>query len=288
MKLIDVQPYQAFNVLLKGDPGTGKTPAALSYPYPLLFFDVDYRAESVIPYFQKDKERLKNIEVIQPKHFEEVKSKLDSVYRSFKQEYKSIVLDTLTTFSDTSIRSTVHDKGGSGGRKVGSVLIPGIQDYGDEAGILTEVMTLMRLIYQTHKINTILIAHVITVEDKVMGKNEVTYSRSLLTAGKKIGAKLPSYFDEVYHFNVRPDFNSKPEFVAKLRHTGFDFARTGLDAPDEIIFTNWERDPKRYFYQLMEPYLNLSKEEYENRLKEEDKVERQETITVDETKAEAW
>lgn len=280
MKLSEMQSFRAFNVLFKGEPGTGKTPAALSYPYPILYFDADFRASAVLPYFKHDKERIKNIEVVQPHHFDDVVVKLRGIQESFsKPEFKTIILDTLTTYADISIRSTVKDKGGSGGRKVGSVMIAGIQDYGDEAGVLSETITLMRLIFQTHKVNTILIAHVITSEEKDLNakENKITYSRALLTGGKKIGAKVPAYYDEVYHTTVRPNFSGKPEFIALTRHTGFDFARTGLDCPNEIDFTNFERDPKKYFYNLIQGYIP-SEEAYETNLKEEDKTERQVNI----------
>lgn len=298
MKLADFPPYLALNVLLKGEPGTGKTPAALSFPYPLLFFDCDFRANSLLNFFKYDKERLKEIEVIQPNHFDDVKLKLERIYEQLSGcPYRTIALDTLTTYSDISIRGAMREKGGSGGRKIGTVLIPGLQDYGDESGILNEVMTLLRLIYKKGNVNTILVAHVITTEEKglvirektdpqeekpkIPPPNVITYSRSLLTAGRKIGAKLPSYFDEVYHMAVRAGFNN-PEFTCYTRHTGFDFARTGLDCPPEIDFTNWERIPDRYFYSILSKYLPDSegREKYERSLEEEDKIERQEVIQV--------
>lgn len=285
MHLSDFKPYSSFNVLLKGDPGTGKTPAALSFPYPTLFFDCDYRAQSLLPYFKYDKERQKNIEVVQPNHFDDVKTRLERIYSSLSDfPFKTIVLDTLTTYSDLSLRGAKMEKGGSGGRTIGTVLVPGIQDYGDEAAILNEVMTLLRLIYKKGRVNTILCAHVVTVDEKDInaGKNEqkVTYSRSLLTAGKKIGSKLPSYFDEVYHTTVEPGMGGQPKFICKMRHTGFDFARTGLECPNEIDFTNWERVPDRYFYSLIKGYMPIE-EKYEENLKQEDTIERQEKIVTD-------
>lgn len=282
MKLSEVKPYLAFNGLFKGDAGTGKTPAALSFPTKILFLDTDYRANSLTTFFKYDRDRLKNIEVIQPTHFNDVVVPLEKIWEARRCEFSTIVLDTLTTFSDLSIGGAISEKGGSAGRKIGTVLVPGLQDFGDEAAIINRCCTLLRLIYQKMRINTILIAHVVTAEERDITKKEVVYTRSLITAGKKIGSKLPAYFDEVYHFEVRAKFGTegKPRFFAKTRHTGFDFARTGLDLPDEIEFTNYERLPGQFFYKKIEPALLASQEDYENALKLEDKTERQESITV--------
>lgn len=279
MKLSEFDPSTSFNVLIKGDPGTGKTPIACSFPTPTLLFDCDFRAKALQLYFQNDPQRLKEIEVIQPTGFEMVKKELERQYNSRRPVYKTIILDPLTTYADISIRDAINIKG-STGRTVGSIKIAGMQEYGDESAILTETITLMRLIYQNHNINTILVAHVITSEDKEMKSGKTIHSRSLLTGGKKVGSKIPSYFDEVWHTYVRPGFDGRPEFVCQTRHTGFDFARTGLDLPDELIFTNYERDPKKYFYQLIKGAIP-NRDDYLKSIDSEDKIQRQEVAVED-------
>ncbi len=278
MQLDSFKPGVALNVLLKGDPGTGKTPIACSFPTPLLLFDCDFRARSLNLFFKNDPERIKQIEVVQPKSFEEVRSRLELIASERKPRYKTIVVDPLTTFADMTMRNVLEIKGA--GRKIGNVKVAGIQDYGDESAILNEVIYHLRNIYQTHSINTILVAHVVTSEEKDLKEQKTVYSRSLLTGGKKIGSKLPSYFDEVWHTYVRSDLKGRPEFVLQTRHTGFDFARTGLDLPDELVFSNYEHAPEKFFYEAIKKYLPNS-EEYLTRVSAEDKIIRQTELVVD-------
>ena len=280
MNLSQYKPGVALNVLIKGDPGTGKTPIACSFPYPLLHFDCDYRARSLNLFFKNDPERIKNIDIVQPRTYADVRDNLERLANASRISEKTIVVDPLTTLADLTMRGILAIKGSSGGRSIGNVKIAGIQDYGDEAAILGDIVFFLRQIYQKHNVNTILVAHVVTSEEKDLKEQKTVFSRALLTGGKKIGSKLPSYFDEVWHTFVRPDLRGRPEFVLQTRHTGFDFARTALDMPDEVVFSNYEHDPKKFFYASIAKYLP-GQEEYNSRLATEDNVIRQTEIVVD-------
>ena len=81
-----------------------------------------------------------------------------------------------------------------------------------------------------HKINIILIAHVVQTEQKTLdGRTHI--SRTIVTAAKKPAIKIPANCDEVYHFNRKGG-----KYGMLTQHTGDDFARTTLPLAEEIMF----------------------------------------------------
>ena len=65
-------------------------------------------------------------------------------------------------------------------------------------------------------------------------------SRTLMTGGKRIASEIPSVFDEIYHFSVRPGLTSgmPAQYIVSTVGNGNDFARTALPLDAEIDFTN--------------------------------------------------
>ncbi len=104
---------------------------------------------------------------------------------------------------------------------------------------LGELISITKDINRFHKVNIILIAHVIQAEYREVG-GKTTVSRSIVTAAKKVAAKIPGYCDEVYHFDIEPGFEvgQGGNYRILTTHTGTDFARTTLPLPAEIKFGN--------------------------------------------------
>ena len=68
---------------------------------------------------------------------------------------------------------------------------------------LQELIALTKDINTYHKVNVILIAHVVKAEYRDTTKKTTHISRQIVTAGKNVAAKIPAYCGEVYHFNIK-------------------------------------------------------------------------------------
>lgn len=234
MRLSDVTPGKRIFGMLKGEPGTGKTLAAASFAKlgRTYIFDCEGRIAPIVTYYSKiAPEVIQNIEFDTYTSYFALKSKLEAFKVSCP--YKTIIIDSLTSLADLILRQIFGAKGDKG-KKVGGIKVTDLEDFGGESSGLMEVLDLSRVI-KAHMLWT---AHVLVVTEKVGMATHV--SRSLLTGGKKIGAKLPAYFDEVYHFNVEADMDvaKGPTYTALTRHVGEDWSKTALDLPPRIDFTN--------------------------------------------------
>lgn len=235
MKITDIKPTEKMFATFKGEPGTGKTIAASSWPEPYIF-DVDGRMKPLVT-FWKNKDQINKIEYDTFRSFFRIKDKLKEF--RVRCPYKTLVLDSLTSLADAVIRQMIMEKGDSG-KKVGGQRVASIEDYGGEASGLLEILDTFIEIHLSQGVNVIWTAHVLQTEMKdVSNPGATSYSRSLLTGGKKIAAKLPAYFDEVWHFQVEPSINvaDPPSYTVITRHAGSDYAKTSLPLPAKIDFT---------------------------------------------------
>jgi hypothetical protein len=232
--------------LFKGEPSGGKSIAAASFPN-CYIFDFESRIRSVANYWLPKGKRDIAYDTFGPKDFTKFDQKMDLLLANCK--YETVILDTLTSLSDLVLFHVLNLKGADPkikGKKIAGISVNTIEDYGAESSVLTELMMFMRQIKCKYKI---LVAHVVKTEKNDPTNNQSVVTRALLTAGKKVAAKLPGYFDEIYHFQQRPDFSMKPEFVALTSNSGDDFARTSINLPKEIKFTNGN------FYEIIKPSL---------------------------------
>jgi hypothetical protein len=159
--------------------------------------------------------------------------------------YKTIVFDSITSMADQTLRQTIKlkygMKRGSGavaGKLIAGIAINELEDYAAESSALQELIALSKDVHNFHKVNVILIAHVIQAEYRNTTNNTTHISRQIITAGKKTAAKIPAYCGEVYHFNIKRGFTegARGEYSLLTEHVGDDFARTALELPQEIVF----------------------------------------------------
>jgi hypothetical protein len=159
--------------------------------------------------------------------------------------YRTIVLDSITSMADMTLRQTTRMKygvtrssGQQAGKLIAGIAVNEIEDYNAESAALQELIALTKDIHIYHKVNVILIAHVIQAEYKSPTNNTTHISRTIVTAGKKVAAKIPAYCGEVYHFNIKKGMveGGGGEYSLLTTHTGDEFARTALDLPKEIVF----------------------------------------------------
>ena len=103
---------------------------------------------------------------------------------------------------------------------------------------MQELISLTKDINDYHKVNVIIIAHVIKAEYRDTTKNTTHISRQIVTAGKNIAAKIPAYCGEIYHFNIKAGMveGAGGDYSLLTEHTGDDFASTALGLDKEIVF----------------------------------------------------
>jgi hypothetical protein len=148
--------------------------------------------------------------------------------------------------ADMTLRQTLKSKGGvtrqktgaPAGKRIAGIAINEMEDYNAESSAMNELIALTKDIYSYHKINVILIAHVMQADYRNTMTGETHISRSIVTAGKRVAAKIPAYCEEVYHFNIKKGFaeSEQGKYTLLTTHTGDDFARTILPLPQEIVF----------------------------------------------------
>lgn len=239
----EVRLDQGLFTMLKGEPGTRKSTAALSYPQPQYWFSSDQKMEALIkPARQWGIKMGKGvIDFDDYNDYTKVRDKI----QQFKLNcpYKTIIVDSLTSLGDNMNRETIKYKvtNKEGGKKIGNIYVPGMEEYNAEASAFQELVTDLKDVQKYHKINVILIAHVVG-QRKGDEKNKLTHhSRVIITGGDKISGKISSYMTEVYHFNVIPGFQedaSDSKYSLFTEHTGNDYARTSLPLERSLVFND--------------------------------------------------
>jgi hypothetical protein len=158
--------------------------------------------------------------------------------------FKTIVVDSLTSCADMTLRQTLKAKvgktrasGATAGKQISGIQVNEIEDYNAESAALQELVSLTKDIHAYHKVNIILIAHVVQAEYRSIA-GETHISRTIVTAGKKVAPKIPAYCGEVYHFNIERSIDTSQggAYTLLTEHTGDDFARTALPLPRKISF----------------------------------------------------
>jgi len=147
--------------------------------------------------------------------------------------------------ADMTLRQTVKLKygktrqsGAQAGKVIAGIAVNEIEDYNAESAALQELIALTKDINAYHKVNIILVAHVVQAEYRNVTNNTTHISRTIVTAGKKVAPKIPAYCGEVYHFNIEKGFEEGRggDYSLLTEHTGDDFARTAIGLPSKIVF----------------------------------------------------
>lgn len=241
--------------MFKGEPGTRKSTAALSFPTPQYWLSFDQKMKGINIPMRNWGVDPSLIDYDDYKDWEAAKKKLekfqvDCTNPQTHVKYKTIVVDSITSCADTTLRQIQKFKGGSDkGKVIGGIPVSSIEDFNAESAVLSELVALTKDIHIYHKVNVILIAHVVQTEQKsVDGRTHM--SRIIVTAAKKIAVKIPAYCDEVYHFNMKGD-----KYSILTRHSGDDFARTTLPLNNEITFND-----KQLYQEWIKPAIKKMQE----------------------------
>lgn len=237
MLLTKIDPRALF-IMMKGEPGTRKSTSALSYlpAGKQYWFSWDQKMSALLLPASKWSMDLSQIEYDDYDDWDKAKAKLKEFQVGMKG-FKTLVFDSITTMADSTLRQQRTNKAGAG-KKLGTIEVDGIEEYNAESAAIGELVAICKDIKKFHKVNIILIAHVVQAEYRNTTTNTTHVSRTIVTAGKKIAAKLPAICEEVYHFNIKKGIveGTGGKYTCLTTHTGDDFARTILPVSAEIEF----------------------------------------------------
>lgn len=238
MEQVDLEHHFS---LFKGEPGTRKSTQALGYPKPQYWFDFDGKMNALAIPMQKWGIKNSEIEFDSYNDWNKAEAKMRDFQTNCK--FKTIVLDSITSAGDTILRGTIRDKGNStrksgqaAGKVIGGIEVNELEDFNAESAAFNEMIALLKDIKNFHKIDIILIAHIIRTEQK-SPNGTVNVSRQIVTAAKKNAAKIPAYADETYLFGVENDIDVQKGTIYNVTtsHVGEDYARTSLPLSTRIL-----------------------------------------------------
>ena len=243
MNLSEHKPNMRHFALYKGEPGSGKSIQAATWAKlgPVYYFDFDGKIDAVWNFFThviKQPELLKNIEFDTFSTYNEAAKKLEELIE-IPNKYETLVWDTLTTSVDKLLTQVQKFKGDDPKKKdklklVGDIQVSDVEDYNAESSALTRMVQAAKFEW---KKNFVMVAHVVRVQNRALDGTTTTDTQ-LVTAGKKVAAKLPAYFNEIYHM-VGSDGGSLggKKYEVYTSATGIDFARTALPLNTKLDVT---------------------------------------------------
>lgn len=236
--LADEINIDALFAMFKGEAGTRKSTCALSFPQPQYWFGWDKKMRAMLLPMRQWGIDPKQIHYDSYSDWDTPRKKLESFQLTCP--YKTLIIDSVTSAADGILLQGKKLKiGADKGKRVNNIQVNSIEDYGAEDAALSDMVSMCKDIHEFHKVNIILIAHIMEVTSK-SPNGETHMSRTIVTAGKRISIKIPAYCEEVYHFNVEKSIDPTQggDYGLLTRHTGDDFARTSLPLPKKIIFSD--------------------------------------------------
>jgi len=256
--------FDALYVMMKGEPGTRKSTQALSFPGPQEWFSWDRKMNGIYLPMKKWGIDPKTISYTDYDDWNKARARLEKL--QVNCPFKTLVFDSLTSMCDMTLRQTLKMKygvtrqsGAAAGKLIAGIAVNEIEDYNAEAAGLQELIALTKDINAFHRVNIILIAHVVQAEYRNTTNNTTHISRTIITAGKKVAPKIPAYCGEVYHFNIKKGMveGAGGDYSLLTEHTGDDFARTALGLDREIVFGD-----KPLYDTYLKPAINRMQQTY--------------------------
>ena len=238
-----------FRALLIGPTGRGKTIAAASFPGKTLVIDFDNRHKPIIDWYP---ERLGEIsvEVIYPLNYWTTFKPLIDDLESGKQRFDNVLLDGITTMSNTTVVMQMIVKGAGpdkGKITKGGIAVPSWDEFNGEAMLITQLLETLKSI----KCNLFVTAHPV-VKTRIEGAKTVK-EVSIISFGTKLAPMIPTYFDEVYAFDYEFDINAgKPvkRFVYTSPTQDYPDVKSALKGlPGKLDITG------KNFYDVIKEYL---------------------------------
>jgi phage nucleotide-binding protein len=216
MKLSELNPSENKKILIYGLSGAGKTVFATGFPGPVFVMDFDGKVSSAASYW-KGSSQLDQIE------FESYAGKADfsKFWTKFQEllklgkagqlPYRTVVLDSITTFSASLMNEVMRQNPGDEGKRsrVSDTTVPHLKDY--QIAISHFKNTVAQLL--SLPCNVVVTAHLQIDKDEMTGE----ILRQPLIFGKDLPGWLPMVFEEVYYASVIAGKDNKAEHQAQAR-----------------------------------------------------------------------
>lgn len=243
MKLSEIKHDDNLKVLLCGPAGSGKTCTAASFPYPILYLDFDLKVDSAAAWHDADKPRLENIDVRElgrrldgtdpVVEFLQIVKDLGEQQKTGTMKYKTLVIDSMTTFSAAILNHIV--KTNPGIKRVVSAqgVQPGMPDF----GILKREFEKFIPGILSLPMNIVMTAHIKADRSDLTGE----IIRSPIMDGS-FATTLPIYFKEVYRVFMK---DGKPWAQTKADQY-YDFCRSQIPRLPNPVELKYENLIKKY------------------------------------------
>lgn len=226
--LTDFEVSKNIKLLAYGNSGTGKTCAATGFPGPVWVADFDNKISSAAAY-HKGTSQLAQISYenygpvdTRGTSIEKFNIKLAEMNKS-KLFPRTLVVDSLTTFSDEAIRFLMRMNPGLKRMDTKGASIPSLQDYQVARLFFKEIITGVI----NFPCNVIFLAHIQIDKDESTGE----IFRTPMMAGK-LSRELPIYFEEVYRIYCKDG-----KYLAQTKSDNRYNCRTQIKGlPAEIEF----------------------------------------------------
>lgn len=244
MKLSEIKPSENLKVLVVGPPGTSKTCFGAGFPYPLLVLDFDGKINSAAAWYANDAERLSNIEVRQMGRRLDGVDPIDEMNKLINEElvpqqksgqmkWKSLMIDSATTFSSACLSHIVRTNPG-----IKRVLSKqGMQPCQQDFGILKREFSRLIPGLLSLPMNIIMTAHIKTDRNDITGE----IIRTPIMDGS-FGQELPIYFEEVYCVSMK---DGKP-FAQSKSDMNYNFCRSQIPRLPNPVELKYENLIKKY------------------------------------------
>ena len=238
MNDMSVQKIDSLYAMFTGTPGTRKSTQALTFPKPMYFFSWDQKMQALqlpIRHWGIDPKLIKFDDY---DDWESARKKLEEF--EVTCPFRTIVIDSITSMANYSLRQVKESKiGTTHGKSIGGIMVNSVEDYNAESAALLELVALTKAIKKVHKVNVILIAHLIQAEYKSATNTQANMVRTIVTAGKRIAPQIPAYVDEAYHFFIEQGVSvNDSNYSILTTATTDDFARTALPIKSKLQLNN--------------------------------------------------
>jgi hypothetical protein len=237
MKLSEAQ-VPTPKILLYGPPGGGKTVLASSLGEGCCYLDLDLNISSAKTTVDPLREERLKIDwfpyvdenPLKPARWGRFKSKVLELLNAAEQkklQYKSVVIDSLTSAGDASLKNVLFSSGmiasdGSLKTKSGG---PELSHWGLA---MTELETIL-IWLKSMPIPVVVVAH---QEMKALSENQNVIELSVI--GSKLAPKVPGYFNEVWYLSPKVESGGKISYNIRTKHTGQILARSTSNLPEIV------------------------------------------------------
>jgi hypothetical protein len=206
--------------------------------------DLDGRAAPIVNFYPN------KLNLIERRHYTSKPTDFEKLLRDIENlqdncPYDTVIFDGLTMLGENLISYMISLRGGNQetkGKKRGVLEIAGVEDFGGEARGMSQILQIVDIL----PCNFIMTAHFLVIENTNTMTGKTTITKQLMTAGKKVAARIPVGFDEIYFFEKRGGFvvSEPPRFKILTQGDEEMFAGTVLPLPREFDVTMNPNDSK--------------------------------------------